>query len=472
MRRNIGWREIIALATPVVISKLSFTAMGMVDTAMVGRIGATEQGAVGLATTYMFTLYVFGLGLLGVINTFVSQHHGAGQPRKCGLVLGQGLRIAVIVGAVTMAALLMSAPLFYWAGLSDGVCENGYRYMFFRVLGLPGVFGFWAYNAFMEGLGKTQTAMKITVLGNVVNIVADYVLIFGLGPIPAMGVAGAGLATAASNVFMLGCFVWVVHRPKGAFRGFGIREIGRSPEWKTLSKMVRIGLPMGLQFFLEIGAFLIFSVMIGWVGDVPLAANQVALRLMSFSFMTIWGISTAATTLVGRCQGEGYPEDAQLAGNRCLLLALGFTGLCAAAFVGMPGLLVRVFTPFESVAVMAIPLMYMAAVFQVFDGLNGVSYGALRGAGDTRWPMWAAILINWFIGIPMVYTLTITAGMGVMGAWLGMTVMMSIQGVALWLRFRLGAWKKLCLVEAPDELPTGIDPSPSHREGHSGKRSA
>ncbi len=472
MRRYDGWREIIALATPVVISKLSFTAMGMVDTAMVGRIGATEQGAVGLATTYMFTLYVFGLGLLGVINTFVSQHHGAGQPRKCGLVLGQGLRIAVIVGAITMAALLLSAPLFRWAGLSEGVCENGYTYMFFRMLGLPGVFGFWAYNAFMEGLGKTRTAMKITVLGNLVNIVADYVLIFGMGPIPAMGVAGAGLATAASNMFMLGCFVWVVHRKDGAFRGFGIREISRSPQWKTLGKMIRIGLPMGLQFFLEIGAFLIFSVMIGWVGDVSLAANQVALRLMSFSFMTIWGISTAATTLVGRNQGEGHPQRAQLAGNRCLLLAMGFTGLCALAFAGVPGLLVRVFTPFEHVAVMAIPLMYVAAVFQVFDGLNGVSYGALRGAGDTRWPMWAVILINWFIGIPMVYALTIPAGLGVTGAWLGMTVMMSIQGTALLIRFRLGSWKTLRLVDSLEGTSTGVDPTPARGEGHSGKRSA
>ncbi len=447
MRTNDGWREIVALATPVVIAKLSFTAMGMVDTAMVGRLGATEQGAVGIATTYMFTLFVFGLGVLGVVNTYVSQNHGAGRRRACGLVLGQGLRLAVAMGAVTLAALFLSAPLFSWAGLSDGVASSGYEYLFYRSLGLPGVFGYWAYNGFMEGLGRTRTAMKLTVVGNLINIVGDYLLIFGPGPFPQMGVAGAGLATAVANLVMLGCFVAVVHRPRGPFAAFGPELVRRPLHGPTVRRMLRTGLPMGLQFFLEIGAFLVFSVMVGWVGDVALAANQVALRLMSFSFMTTWGIATAATTLVGRYQGEGRPGEAMAAGRRALVLSLIFTGACAVLFIGGAGPLVRVFTPDPRVAAIAVPLLLVAAVFQVFDGINGVSYGALRGAGDTRWPMWVVVGINWSLGVPLVYLLTVTAGLGALGAWLGMGLMMAVQATALWRRFARGGWTAIELVE-------------------------
>ena len=230
------WREVISLAAPVVISKLSFTAMGLVDTAMVGRLGATFQAAVGIATTYMFTLCVFGLGSIGVINTFVSQHHGADQPRMCGIVLGHGLRLTAAIAAITWLILLLFAPLFGWVGLSDGVATAGYTYLFHRILGLPGVMGYWAYNAYLEGLGKTRTPMLISLVANLLNVALDYVLIFGLGPIDAMGVEGAGLATAISNLFMFGCFLVVVHRRRNPYRRFGANAIS-SPMRRSIAQI-------------------------------------------------------------------------------------------------------------------------------------------------------------------------------------------------------------------------------------------
>jgi MATE family, multidrug efflux pump len=454
MRLENGWREIIVLATPVVISKLSFTAMGIVDTAMVGRLGATEQGAVGIATTFMFTLYVFGLGLLGVVNTFVSQNHGAGRLRTCGFVLGQGLRIAVVVGAVTWAAIALSYPLIRLSGLGDGVSELGYRYLFYRSLGLPAVFGYWVYNGYMEGLGKTRTPMLITIAANAVNIVGDYVLIFGLGPIPAMGVDGAGIATALSNSFMLVCFVVVVHRRGSSYRAFGAAEVRRRWHGSTIRKMFRIGLPMGFQFFGEIGAFLLFSVMIGWINDTALAANQVALRLLSISFMTGWGISVAATTLVGRHQGEKRPDLAEIAARRCLQLMLGIAAVLGVAFATAAEPLSALFSPFPEVVYQAALLVLVASVFQVFDAVNMVAYGALKGAGDTRWPLWVVIFVNWGIGVPAVYLLTFTAGLGAVGAWLGMSAMIGVQGALLALRFRSGRWKQMRVVDdEAEELP-------------------
>ena len=446
MARIGGWREIVTLATPVVISKLSFTAMGIVDTAMVGRLGPAEQGAVGLGTTLMFTLYVFGLGLIGVVNTYVSQHHGAGQPRECGVALGQGVRMAVVVGAVTWGVLMLAAPAFLWVGLGQSISELSYRYLFFRGLGVAGVFGYWAYNGYLEGLGHTRTPMMITIAANALNIVLDYVLIFGIGPIPAMGIDGAGLATALCNLFMLACFVGVVHgRP--LYRAFGAAEILQPARWAAMRRMIRVGLPMGFQFFFEIGAFLVMTIVIGWLGEVALAANQVVLRLMSISFMTAWGISVAATTLVGRHQGEGEPDLAAAAGRRALVLFLFVAAGCGALFTGLPWPLVRLFSPYEAVQAAAAPLLLTAALFQVFDGVNMVSYGALRGAGDTRWPLMAVICVSWGLGIPLTYALAIHAELGVQGAWYASTIMIAIQASLLYGRFRGGRWRSIRLVQ-------------------------
>ncbi|MFH2009332.1 MAG: MATE family efflux transporter [bacterium] len=458
MRHGDKWRELITLAAPVVISKLSFTAMGIVDTAMVGRLGPTAQGAVGIANTYIFTLYVFGLGLIGVINTFVSQNHGAGRPRACGVVLGHGLRLATAIGAVTLIVLLLSAPLFRWSGLSEGVSSAGYAYLFFRVLGLPGVFWYWCYNSYLEGLGETRAPMLITIAANVINAVLDYALIFGVGPIPALGVEGAGIATAISNTFMLVCFLVVVHRRSSPYRAFGVDAIWSPIRWDLVRRMLRIGLPMGIQLFLEIGAFLIFSVMIGWVSDDELAANQVALRVMSVSFMTAWGISVAATTLVGRHQGEHEPELAAAAGRRAILLMFGVTLVCGAVFAAIPRALAGLFTPYDHVASTAATLLYVAAVIQVFDGLQMVSYGALRGAGDTRWPLYVVVALAWGMGVPLVYALIIPAGLGVLGAWLGILALLASQAALLYHRFRSGRWKSMRVVDAvpsPPPAPVG-----------------
>ncbi len=395
----------------------------------------------GLAHTWIFTLGVLGLGMLGVVNTFVAQHHGAGQPEETGRVLGQGVRLAVLVGGATLALLYLSIPILGMLGLGEGVADLGGAYMACRLLGFPGVFGYWVYNGYLEGLGHTRTTMRIALLANAVNILLDWLLIFGPGPFPELGVAGAGLATALSNLFMLGCFVAVVHRPKGTYtRRFGASLVHEPLHRSRMLEMVRVGWPMGMQFFLEVGAYMVFAVMIGWLGAAALAANQVTLRLMSISFMTTWGLGVAATTLVGRYIGAGEPAVAAAAGRRTMVLGLVITGACALLYVGLARPLASLFTTDAEVVRLAVMLLPIAAVFQVFDGINMVSYGALRGAGDTRWPMWAVAAMSWPVGIPLVWALTLPAGLGVRGAWLGTSIMVAGMAALLWTRFQRGRW--------------------------------
>jgi multidrug resistance protein, MATE family len=444
-----SWREIVALAIPVVVSKLSFTAMGLVDTAMVGRLGAVSQGAVGLAHTWIFTLGVLGLGLLSVVNTYVAQNHGANRPQECGRVLGQGVRVAVLVGGATMILLFLSLPMLGWMGQGAGVADLASIYASCRLVGFLGVFGYWVYNGYLEGLGHTRTPMVIAILSNLVNIVLDWVLIFGVGPFPAMGVAGAGLATALSNLFMLAAFVVVVHRPRSPYtHGFGAARIHEPLDLRYTLELMRTGIPMGMQFFLEVGAFMVFAIMIGWVSAAALAANQVTMRLMSVSFMTTWGLGVAATTLVGRYLGAGQPDLAQIAGRRTLLLGLGVTCTAAVVYVALAGPLSSLFTNDAEVLRLAVMLLPVAAVFQILDGVNMISYGALRGAGDTRFPMWAVGFMSWVVGIPLVWWLTMPGGLGVYGAWLGTTAMVAGMAALLWGRFHLGRWSRTSLVSA------------------------
>lgn len=441
------WKEIARLAFPVVVSKLSFTMMGIVDTAMVGHLGAQAQAAAGFAVVYLFTLYVFGLGLITSVNTLVSQNVGAQKAHLCGGVLSNGLVLALLIGTITWGALLASAPVFQWMGMNNGVCEDGYTYLFYRSFGVLGVFVYWVYNSFFEGVGKTRIPMYVTIVANGLNIVLDYVLIFGFGPIDAMGIKGAGIATAACNIFMCALLFFMVHRKGNALQPYGVHGALKKVNRLQLMRMIRLGLPMGAQMFLEVGAFLVFTTIVGWAGDAELAATQIAMRIMSITFMTAWGISIAATTLVGKHQGERRSDLAQSAIQRALLLIGGISVfLCAVVILGKTSI-VSLFTPIDEVAVIAVQLIVVASIFAISDGLSMVSYGALRGAGDTVWPLWNVTIMNWAVGIPLVYLMTIPLGLGAFGNWLGMAIMMSGQALLMLHRVKSGKWKKIQLVE-------------------------
>lgn len=440
------WKEIVYLALPVVISKLSFTMMGIVDTAMVGHLGTTEQAAAGFAVVYLFTLYVFGLGLVTSVNTLVSQLIGAKQPKLTGTVLVNGLIISLGIGVITWSVLLFSKPIFYWMGMNPGICEHGYTYLFYRGFGILAVFAYWVYNSFFEGTANTRTPMYVTIGANVVNIILDYIFIFGYGPIAPMGLKGAGLATALSNIFMFGVLFFAAHRKGSVLESFGLNNLIKKIQWKMQKRIILLGIPMGMQMFLEVGAFLIFTTIVGWTGDAELAATQIAMRIMSITFMTAWGISIAATTLVGRHQGEKRSDLAQNAIGRALILILATSILVCITMIIWKNEVISLFTPFKDVAHIAVQLILVSSVFAIFDGISLVSYGALRGAGDTVWPLWNVSIMHWCIGIPLVYCLTIPMKLGAYGNWLGMALMIAGQAVLMLHRVKSGKWKKIQLV--------------------------
>jgi MATE family multidrug resistance protein len=436
-----GLREVAALATPVVLQQLSATAMGVVDSAMVGRLGSTPLAAVGFGSIWLWTIFSLFYGTATGVQTFVSQYDGAGRERESGAWIWQGL-YALVPGA--LVAVLVAAPLvpalLALLGPSQEMQAGAAVYLQAR---LPGEVAFAALmvcTSFHRGIGDTRTPMLVTFGANLVNAVLDYGLIFGKLGLPEWGVAGAGAATSISSVLGAIVFLLLIRRARLRER-FTTHPV--RPDPRAMRRLLRMGLPIGGQWCVGMTSFAFFTTLVARMGDESMAASQAFVMLLSLSFMQAVGISVAASTLVGRYVGardlDGARESFRSSIALGVLLGIGV----AALFVLAPGPLLRIFTDDPTVVSLGRPLLVIGAVFQLFDAIAIITQGALRGAGDTRWPFVIETAFGWGVFVPLAYTLGIVLDGGLAGAWLGGAISLALSSAALVLRFRAGAWERV-----------------------------
>jgi MATE family multidrug resistance protein len=282
---------------------------------------------------------------------------------------------------------------------------------------------------------------------NLANIVLDYLLIFGHFGFPRLGVAGAAWATVASSV-LHGLIMLAIFLRRGRRAGH-LPEVVVKPVLRDMIRLLRVGTPVGMQWVLDMGSWTAFTTIVAGLGEVQAAANQVAISILHISFMPGYGISIAATTLVGQYLGAGNPRAAVRSAHHALRLAVVFMGAMGAGFLLGRGALIRSFNPDPAVIAVGAQLLVIAAVFQVFDAVNLVLSGVLRGAGDTRFPMLVTIVMAWLVFLPSAWFMTIRLGWGVLGGWVA--VIFWSVGLALLLgwRFRRRRWLTMLLVERP-----------------------
>jgi MATE family multidrug resistance protein len=296
-------------------------------------------------------------------------------------------------------------------------------------------------SCFFRGTGDTKTPMKVAIAANVVNLVGDYLLIFGHFGFPRMEVKGAAVATVFAS--LSGALIFLVLYLRRSFHArFRTRSLFAFSRERMI-RMIRVGIPIGIQYFLDIGSFLVFSAYIGRMGDGPLAANHIAIRILSFSFMPCYGISIAATSLVGQYIGAKDFPSSETSGYNAIRIGLLYTAVIAVVFLLFADELAGIFSTEPDVLRFSSRILLLAAVFQIFDGVQMISSGSLRGAGDTRWPMIVAVLYTWFLFIPLAYVFGDILGGGVVGAWVGATIYIILLGATLLLRYRSGAWKTM-----------------------------
>jgi MATE family multidrug resistance protein len=438
-----SYRQAWVLSAPAILTMISQTIMWTVDAAMVGHVGKAELAAVGLGGILVWTVYSFFVGLTSVVNTDVSQAYGAREYRRCGMYMWQGLYITLGAAAALYILRAFVPQLLALMAPPPEVRELASDYIQIRMLSALFFLVYYTHSHFFRGIGDTMTPLKVLAVAHVVNIVGDYLLIFGKGPFPALGVEGAAWATSFANLLAAVLFVGRTYTPTMRAR-YALLE-----EWRArreqIVRLLRVGFPIAVHFFLDMGSFLVFSAYIGRMGTESLAANQIAIQILALSFMPAQGISQAATTLMGQYIGAGAPALAKRCAYTTLKMGLYYAGFIAALCLSIPEALVRMFNADPVVVLLGRKLLIWCAFFQIFDAVQFISDGALRGAGDTRVPMLIIVGGAWLVFLPLAYLFGTVLGGGVVGAWAGATLYVVFISVLMFLRLQRERWRELSI---------------------------
>lgn len=420
----------LTLAVPVVLAELGWMTMGMTDTLMVGRISPEAIGAVGIGTSLFMGICIFGMGVLLGLDTLVSQSYGAGRLDECHRWLLHGVALALgMAGPVTGLLLILAAGLGDW-GLDPEVLRLADPYVRIVAWSAPPLLLYAAFRRYLQGMGVVRPVMIALLIANILNIVVNWVLIYGNLGAPALGVRGAAWATVISRLGMAGFLLGViVHRERG--RRPGLFETRFRIELARMRRLFSLGLPAATQVTLEVGVFAAATVLAGRLAPAALAAHHIAINYAALTFMVPLGIASSAAVRVGHAVGRGDAGGASRAGWTALLFGTLFMTAAAAVFLTIPRTLIGFFTSDAGVLEVGVALLFVAAIFQLFDGVQGVATGALRGLGDTRSPMLWNLAGHWFIGLPLSYALCFVFGYGVVGLWWGLSMGLLICGVAL-----------------------------------------
>ncbi len=427
----------LRLALPLVFAELGWMSMGIVDTIMVGRLpnSAIAIGATGLGQSLYHSLAIFGAGLLLGMDTFVAQAYGREDHRDARRTLLNGMALAFLLTPVLMLAVLSWPALMRAFGIGTELVEPMTPFVRALNWGTLPLLAYFALRRYLQAVNVVHPIMFALISANIVNAVGDWVLIYGHWGFPAMGIEGSGWSTCIARVYMalvvLLTLLWTESkRTLETWQGIRI-------DFSRMFALLKLGAPAAAQILLEIGAFAVASAMCARLGPIPLSGHEVAINCAAFTFMVPLGVSSAAAVRVGQELGRGDPVAARHAGWSAILLGVGFMTCSGLVFVSARGMIARIFTPDPEVIRVGGMLLLVAAAFQMFDGLQVVSTGALRGTGDTRTPMLANLVAYWLIGLPLGYVLGFRMGWGAFGIWIGLCIGLMLIGSVL-----LFAWHR------------------------------
>ena len=420
----------LALAVPVVAAELGWVAMGTVDTMMVGRVSAEAIGAVSLGTALFLAVAIFGMGLLLGLDTLVSQAFGAGRIDDCHRCFFQGVYLSLALAPVLMLVVYLLVHMLGAWGTDPEVAALTVPYVEKVTWSLLPLLLYASFRRYLQAMGLVQPVMFVLITANVVNAIVNWLLIFGNWGAPTLGVVGAGWATFISRSYMAGgLFLYILYNDHR--RRTGLFSVSFAFDPSRMRELLTLGFPAAAQITLELGVFAVATALAGRLDSVSLAAHQIALTAASITFMVPLGVSSAGAVRVGQALGRGEPRSAGQAGWMALILGAGFMALSALCFLSFRSQILRAFTSDEAVLTAGVSLLFVAAFFQLFDGIQVVATGILRGAGDTRTPMLSNLVGHWFLGLPIGVTLCFILDWGVVGLWIGLSIGLIGVGIVL-----------------------------------------
>lgn len=419
---SVLWR----LAVPVIIAELGWVTMELVDTLMLGRLHPEALGALAVAGSLFLAVTISGIGILLALDTFIAQSYGRGGLSETTRWLVQGTWVALILSIPLTGLLLLVSHLLPAWGTNSAILAMTVDYLQILSLSLPLLLLHTTFRRYLQAVALVRPVMFVLIAANLVNLLANWILIFGNLGVPALGVRGAAWATVMSRLFMAGSLLIVIltFRLEKELRPLG-------PDWDRILRIFRLGLPASIQLTLEVGLFAGVTAMASWLETASLAAHQIAIRAVAVVFMIPLGISSAGAVRVGHAMGGQNLPSARSSGWLAVLMGAAFAMVASTFFFLVPEQIIRLFIDDPEVLSVGASLLVVAALFQLFDGVQVITTGILRGLGDTKTPMVAALVTHWLLGIPAAYYLCFILDWGVVGLWCGFLVSFTLVSVIL-----------------------------------------
>lgn len=436
---------LIKLAWPLIIGQILVMCLGIVDMAMVGRLGAEPLAALAIASTLHFSFSIVVIGMLMALDPLVSQAFGAKEHSKCNEWLLVGIILAIFLSIPLMVLFYFSStPLLTLLKQPTEIIPIATVYLkalipgtLFRLIYIVG-------RQYLHAQGKVHVPLIIIIFVNLLNIITNYTLIFGHFGFPALGVLGAGISTSICDTVSAVSLFSIIFSSK-AWKTY--KPIISSISVKKFKKILSIGAPLGIQFGLEGWGFVFSSFMAGWMGAVILAGHQIALNLGAVTYMVPVGLSSAVAVRVGQAIGRADKDGVKRATRLAIFTGVGFSFIPASLFYLIPGSLIAIYTKDPLVLAVGITVLPVAAWYQIFDALQAVCFGVLRGMGDTRIPALVNMLGFWILGIPFGYWLAFHKGLGPSGIWWGLALGLAVVSLTILSRIIILEKKPLRRVE-------------------------
>ncbi len=430
------------------MGSLGHLLVGLIDDIMVGRLGPVELAATSLGNSLIFIALSIGIGFSFAITPLIAESDGEGDKEKGRSIFQHGLILMTILGVAVFVMLLLIKPILYHLDQPEEVVALAIPYYEIVAISMIPLMIFQGLKQFTDGLSETKYAMYATILTNIVNVLLNFALIYGLWIFPRLEIVGAALGTLISRVVMV-IFLFIVLQKKEKFAVYMHRLKVNELKRKVFKKIMNLGFPTALQMLFEVGLFTASVLLAGTLGAFPQAANQIALKLASTTFMIAVGVGVASTVRVGNQKGlKNYVELRRIAfSNFLLILIIMFT--FSIGFVLLKDVLPWMFTDNLEVIGMASSLLIIAGLFQLSDGLQAVILGGLRGLQDVKWPSILSFIAYWIIGFPICYFLGKEDVLGTLGIWIGLLTALTCSAVMLFFRFNYLSNK---LIQEKNEL--------------------
>lgn len=446
-----GLREVLTLALPLILSTGSWAVQQFVDRMFLTWYSSDAIAAATPAGMLNFAVMSLFIGMASYVGTFVAQYFGAGRLERVGPALWQGLYVALAGGILVMGMIPLARPLFDFIGHDAAVRKNEVIYFQYLCTGAVWVIASASLSGFFSGIGRTRIVMWVNIEMTAINILLDYLLIFGRWGLPEMGIRGAAIATVIAGFYNFIAYFVIIVRP------FYNRRFHTLKGWRferaLFARLVRFGLPSGVQFFLDMVGFTAFIMILGRLGTVSLAATNIAFNINTIAFMPMIGCGIAISVLVGQYLGKDRPDLAGRSAWSGFILTFAYMAFVSALYVGVPQLFIEPFAAradsgsFALIRELTVVLLRFVAVYSLFDTMSIIFASALKGAGDTRFVMYVIVAVSFFVLVIPSYVGIVLLGGGLYLGWTFAALYVSILGIVFYLRFLGGKWRSMRVIE-------------------------